>query len=146
MVSYCYIRLIGENMKINLPGGYTLNIDIAKMQKDTAVPSELREALAVIEKYGVRGGASAAQKDSAVSASRVREERKRQEISAVISSLLNYQGFSEDQITAYRVSKSSGCAYNTAKKYVAMWKNGELDLVPEEEEEIPFDIPIEENN
>ena len=132
-------------MKIDI-FGYTLNIDIAKMTSDNAVPDDLKEALEVIQKYGVRSSASKDQKDAARSASRIKEERTRRAMSEAIHQLLFHSGLNRDQITAYRLSKETGCAYNTAKKYIALWKDGDLHLpVEQDEDEIPFDIPIEED-
>ena len=96
--------------------GYTINIE-RKALNDEQIPQELKEALEVIQRYGMKAQSTDKQKRAAKQATRIRQERARQKVQDAVN-LLRLEGLKEGEITPYRVAKVAGISYNTAKKYL----------------------------
>jgi len=93
--------------------GYTINIE-HKALEDKNIPEDLRRALEIIEKYGMKAQSTEKQKKAAKHATKIRQERVKRKIQDAIN-LLRLKG---EKITAYKVAKTASISYNTAKKYL----------------------------
>jgi len=93
--------------------GYTINIE-RKALEDEKIPKDLKEALKVIERYGMKAQSTEKQKRAAEYATKIRQERVKRKIQDAVN-ILRLQG---EEITAYKVAKVAGISYNTAKKYL----------------------------
>ena len=96
--------------------GYKISIEKKALRDKNAgeMPNDLRWALEVLEKYGKKIPASAKKVESAKRASRIKADRTKEKVINAVN-LLRLQG---EEITAYRVAKTAGISYNTAKKYL----------------------------
>jgi len=96
--------------------GYKISIE-KKALKDKErgeMPNDLKWALEVLEKYGKKIPASPKKVESAKRASKIKAKKAREKIQNAVN-LLRLQG---EEITAYKVAKTAGVSYNTAKKYL----------------------------
>jgi len=93
--------------------GYTVTIEKRALE-DKNIPEDLRRALEIIEKYGLKAQSTEKQKRAAEYATKIRQERVKRKIQDAIN-ILRLQG---EEITAYKVAKTAGVSYNTAKKYL----------------------------
>jgi len=96
--------------------GYKISIE-KKALKDKErgeMQNDLKWALEVLEKYGKKIPASPKKVESAKRASKIKAKKAREKIQNAVN-LLRLQG---EEITAYKVAKTAGVSYNTAKKYL----------------------------
>jgi len=96
--------------------GYKINIEkkALKEKNKRDMPDDLRWALEVLEKYGKKIPASKRKIESAKRASEIKAKKAREKIQNAVN-LLRLQG---EEITPYKVAKTAGVSYNTAKKYL----------------------------
>ena len=96
--------------------GYVIDIEKkAFKDKETGeMPNDLKWALEIIEKYGVKAPVSEKKKESAKAAAAVKARTAKEKVINAVN-LLRLQG---EEITAYKVAKTAGVSYNTAKKYL----------------------------
>ena len=92
--------------------GYNIEVS-KKLQNNEALPADLQEAIAVLERYGKKVGSSEAQKKAAAKATATREQKAKKKIENAI----NLLRFENKNISEYAVAKKSGCSINTVKKY-----------------------------
>ena len=100
--------------------GYKISIE-KKALKDKEMremPEDLSWALKVLEKYGKKLPPSAKKIESAKRASKIKAERAKEKVINAVN-LLRLQG---EEITPYKVAKTAGISYNTAKKYLKILK------------------------
>ncbi len=98
-------------MKLQLFGyNITLNKDA---KTDDNMPQNLRDALAVIESYGVKAPSTLKQQRAAATATKARSNAAKEKIENAVN-MLRMQN---KNITQYSVAKMSGCSINTVKKY-----------------------------
>ena len=112
----CYNDLKqGEVMEFEV-FGYKISIEKKALKdKDTGeMPNDLRWALDIIEKYSAKIPPSPKKIESAKRASEIKAKRSKEKIINAVN-LLRLQG---EEITAYKVAKTAGISYNTAKKYL----------------------------
>ena len=101
-------------MKFTLFG---LKITINKdNQEFEDMPNDLKEALDVIQKYGMKAQSTEKQRLSAERATRVRSDRAREKITNAI----NILRMENKPINCNSVSNASGCSINTVRKYKDM--------------------------
>jgi len=93
--------------------GYQISIEKKAMQ-DQELPKDLQEAIKIIEKYGKKLPPSPKKVASANKAREVLQKRTKEKIQNAIN-LLRLEG---KEITPYRVAKTAGISFNTAKKYL----------------------------
>jgi len=93
--------------------GYTISIEKGDIQ-NKEMPKDLKEALKIIQKYGVKIPPSPKKVESAKKASQIKADKTKQKVINAIN-LLKSQ---KEKITPYKVSKVAGVSYNTAKKYL----------------------------
>ena len=95
--------------------GYNININ--KYAKDDEnIPDDLKEALEVIIKYGIRPSSSFKQKKAAAKATSIRSKKAKEKIENAV----NILRLENKNITQYSVAKVSGCSINTVRKYKAI--------------------------
>jgi len=99
-------------MKLEL-FGYIITIK-KKALEDTELPTDLQEALKILQKYAYKPHTSPKKTEAAHRATQVRQERVKRKIENAVN-LLRLEG---KKITPYAVSKVAGVSYNTAKKYL----------------------------
>ena len=93
--------------------GYTVTIEKKALQ-DEQLPADLQEALKVLEKYSYKAPPSKKKTKSAHRATAIRQQRAKEKIQNAIN-LLKLEG---KEITPYRIAKTAGVSYNTARKYL----------------------------
>ena len=94
--------------------GYVIDIEKKALQDKEEMPNDLRWALDIIEKYSTKIPPSPKKVASAKRASKIKADKAKEKVQNAIN-LLKLQG---EEITAYKVSKTAGVSYNTAKKYL----------------------------
>jgi len=96
--------------------GYKISIEkkALKDKENGEMPSDLKWALEVLEKYGKKIPASKRKIESAKRASEIKAKKAKEKIQNAVN-LLRLQG---EEITPYKVAKTAGVSYNTAKKYL----------------------------
>ncbi len=99
-------------MRIQI-GNYTITIEKRALE-DTGLPQEVQEALQTLAKYGYTPPPSQKKQESAQRARAVLQAKTKEKIQNAIN-LLKLEG---KEITAYRVAKTAGVSYNTARKYL----------------------------
>ena len=92
--------------------GYNIEVS-KKLQSNEALPADLQEAIAVLEKYGKKIGSSEAQKKAAAKATATREQKAKEKIQNAI----NLLRMENKNLSNYAIAKTSGCSINTVKKY-----------------------------
>ena len=93
---------------------FGFKIDISKgLSNNSELPQDLKEALAVIQSYGIKSGSSDAQKEASRKATATRSKKAKDKIINAVN-MLRLEGVN---ITEYSVAKKSGCSINTVKKY-----------------------------
>jgi len=95
--------------------GYTITIE-RKALEDESIPKDLRDALRVIERYGLKAKSTEKQRKAAEYATKVRQERAIRKINDAVN-LLRMEG---RKVTAYAVAKEAGVSYNTVRKYLSV--------------------------
>ena len=115
----CYNDLKGIEMEFEVLG-YKISIEKKALKdKDTGeMPNDLKWALEILEKYGKKLPPSEKKVESAKRASRIKAERAKEKVINAVN-LLRLQG---EEITPYKVAKTAGISYNTAKKYLKILK------------------------
>jgi len=93
--------------------GYNIDINKRLDSNDKELPEDLKEAIAVLEKYGKKIGASEKQKRAAATATATRVEKAQEKILNAV----NLLKMKNKSITEYAIAKDSGCSINTVKKY-----------------------------
>jgi len=96
--------------------GYKISIEkkALKDKKSGEMPQDLRWALEIIEKYSAKIPPSEKKIASAKRASKIKADKAKEKVINAVN-LLRLQG---EEITAYKVAKTAGISYNTAKKYL----------------------------
>ena len=94
-------------------GSYTITIEKRALE-DNGLPQEVQEALQTLAKYGYTPPPSQKKQERAQRARAVLQAKTKEKIQNAIN-LLKMQG---EEITAYRVAKTAGVSYNTARKYL----------------------------
>ena len=94
-------------------GNYTITIE-KKALEDTGLPQEVQEALQTLAKYGYTPPPSAKKQESAKRARAILQARTKEKIQNAVN-ILRMQG---EEITPYKVAKTAGISYNTARKYL----------------------------
>ena len=96
--------------------GYKVSVEkkALKDKESGEMPSDLKWALEVLEKYGKKIPPSEKKVASAKKASEIKSKRAKEKVINAVN-LLRLQG---EEITAYKVAKTAGISYNTAKKYL----------------------------
>ena len=93
--------------------GYKISVE-KKALKDETIPKDLKKALEIIERYGAKLPPSKRKVESAKRASEIKANKAKEKVINAVN-LLRLQG---EEITAYKVAKTAGISYNTAKKYL----------------------------
>jgi Fic family protein len=103
--------------------GYKINIEkkALKNKESGEMPSDLKWALEILEKYGKKIPPSPKKVESAKRASKIKANRAKEKVINAVN-LLKLQG---EHITAYKVAKTAGISYNTAKKYLKNLQNNQ---------------------
>ena len=104
-------------MKINV-FGYTIAINKALVE-DENTPEDLKRAIEIIEKYGLKAKSTDKQKKSAERATKARSDRAR----AKIDNAINLLRLESKPINCNSVAVVSGCSINTVRKYKDMIDN-----------------------
>ena len=96
--------------------GYKISIEkkALKAKESEEMPQDLRWALEILEKYGKKLPPSPKKIESAKRASKIKADRTKEKVINAVN-LLRLQG---EKITPYKVAKTAGISYNTAKKYL----------------------------
>ena len=94
-------------------GNYTITIEKKALQ-DTGLPQEVQEALQVLARYGYTPPPSEKKQESAKRARAILQARTKEKIQNAVN-ILRMQG---EEITPYKVAKTAGISYNTARKYL----------------------------
>jgi Fic family protein len=94
--------------------GYVIDIEKKALKEKEEMPQDLKWALEVIEKYGAKIPPSEKKVESAKRASEIKAKRAKEKVINAVN-LLKLQG---EHITTYKVAKTAGISYNTAKKYL----------------------------
>ncbi len=96
--------------------GYKISIEKKALKDKEAgeMPNDLRWALEIIEKYSAKIPPSPKKVESAKRASKIKADKAREKVINAVN-LLRLQG---EEITPYKVAKTAGISYNTAKKYL----------------------------
>jgi len=89
--------------------GYKISIEKKALKdKETGeLPEDLSWALKILEKYGKKLPPSKKKVESAKRASKIKAERAKEKVINAVK-----------EITPYKVAKTAGISYNTAKKYL----------------------------
>lgn len=93
--------------------GYTVTIE-KKALEDKKLPEDLQEALKILQKYGYKSPVSKKKQLAAHKATLARQNAVKRKIADAI----NILRLEQQEITPYRVAKTAGVSYNTAKKYL----------------------------
>lgn len=104
-------------MKINV-FGYTISINKGLIE-DENTPEDLKKAIEIIEKYGLKAKSTAKQQKSAQRATKIRSDKAREKITNAI----NILRLEQKPINCNSVSVASGCSINTVRKYKEMIDN-----------------------
>jgi len=94
--------------------GYTIEIEKKALENQEKMPNDLRQALEIIQKYGVTPPPSKKKQESARKATEIRVKRVKEKINNAI----NLLRLENKEITPYAIAKTAGISYNTAKKYL----------------------------
>ena len=96
--------------------GYKISIEkkAFKDKNTVEMPNDLRWALEIIEKYSAKIPPSEKKIESAKRASKIKADKAQEKVINAVN-LLRLQG---EKITPYKVAKTAGISYNTAKKYL----------------------------
>ena len=94
--------------------GYKISIEKKALKKKEELPQDLKWALEIIEKYGAKLPPSPKKIESAKKASEIKANTAKEKVINAVN-LLRLQG---EEITPYKVAKTAGISYNTAKKYL----------------------------
>ena len=96
--------------------GYKISIEkkALKDKESGEMPSDLKWALEILEKYGKKIPASPKKVESAKRAAAVKARTAKEKVINAVN-LLRLQG---EEITIYKVAKTAQISYNTAKKYL----------------------------
>ena len=92
--------------------GYTISIN-KDLMEDESIPDELKQAIEVIEKYGLKAKSTEKQQKSAQNATKIRSENAR----AKIENAINLLRIESKPINCNSVAVVSGCSINTVRKY-----------------------------
>lgn len=103
-----------KNMRIEL-FGYTISIN-KDLMEDESIPDELKQAIEVIEKYGLKAKSTEKQQKSAQNATKIRSDKAR----AKINNAINVLRLENKAINCNSVAVMSGCSINTVRKYKEM--------------------------
>jgi len=97
--------------------GYVIDIEKKALKDKEAgeMPQDLRWALEIIEKYSAKIPPSKKKIESAKAAAAVKARTAKEKVTNAVN-LLKLQG---KEITPYKVAKTAGISYNTAKKYLS---------------------------
>jgi len=100
--------------------GYVIDIEKKALnEKDGGkMPNDLRWALEIIKKYGVKAPVSEKKRESAKRAAELKARTAKEKVTNAVN-LLRLQG---EEITPYKVAKTAEVSYNTAKKYLKSFK------------------------
>jgi Fic family protein len=109
----CYINLKGVEMEFEV-FEYKISIEKKALKEKNEMPQDLKWALEIIEKYGAKIPPSEKKVESAKRASKIKANRAKEKVINAVT-ILKLQG---EHITAYKVAKTAGISYNTAKKYL----------------------------
>ena len=101
----------GYKMKINV-FGYTITINKALLE-DENTPEDLKKAIEIIEKYGLKAKSTIKQQKSAERATKARSDKAREKIENAI----NLLRLESKDINCNSVAVVSGCSINTVRKY-----------------------------
>ena len=94
--------------------GYKISIEKKAFKAKKEMPNDLRWAIEIIEKYGAKLPPSKKKVESAKRASQIKANKAKEKVINAVN-LLRLQG---EEITSYKVAKTAGISYNTAKKYL----------------------------
>jgi len=94
-------------------GNYTITIEKRALE-DKGLPQEVQEALQVLARYGYTPPPSEKKQESAKRARAILQARTKEKIQNAVN-ILRMQG---EEITPYKVAKTAGISYNTARKYL----------------------------
>jgi len=96
--------------------GYKISIEkkALKDKENGEMPSDLKWALEILEKYGKKIPASPKKVESAKRAAALKARTAKEKVTNAVN-LLRLQG---EEITPYKVAKTAQISYNTAKKYL----------------------------
>jgi len=94
--------------------GYKISIEKKAFKAKEEMPNDLRWAIEIIEKYGAKLPPSKKKVESAKRASQIKANKAKEKVINAVN-LLRLQG---EEITPYKVAKTAGISYNTAKKYL----------------------------
>lgn len=98
--------------------GYTISINRGLME-DENTPDELKRAIEIIEKYGLKAKSTSSQRKSAQRATKIRSDKAREKITNAI----NILRIENKPINCNSVAIVSGCSINTVRKYKEMIDN-----------------------
>jgi len=94
--------------------GYVIDIEKKALKEKEEMPKDLQWALEIIQKYGAKVPPSEKKVESAKRAAATKSNKAKEKIINAVN-LLRLQG---EEITAYKVAKTAGVSFNTAKKYL----------------------------
>jgi Fic family protein len=94
--------------------GYVIDIEKKALKEKEEMPKDLQWALEIIQKYGAKVPPSEKKKESAKRAAAAKAKTAKEKVINAVN-LLKLQG---EEITPYKVAKTAGVSYNTAKKYL----------------------------
>lgn len=98
--------------------GYTISISRGLIEDDNT-PDELKKAIEIIEKYGLKAKSTTKQQKSAQKATKIRSDKAREKIENAI----NILRLEQKPINCNSVAVASGCSINTVRKYKEMIDN-----------------------
>ena len=96
--------------------GYVIDIEkkALKEKNKKEMPKDLQWAFEILEKYSAKIPPSPKKIESAKRASKIKADKAKEKVINAVN-LLRLQG---EDITPYKVAKTAGISYNTAKKYL----------------------------
>jgi len=100
-------------VKIDL-GFAEISFKLKKGSDKSDLPAEVREALKVLQEYGIKRPASKKQIESAKNAAKARQEAAKEKIAHAIKYLVIS---TKKAPSAYAIAKYAGVSYNTVRKH-----------------------------